>query len=105
MPAEPKTPSPRRCAWFLTNRTHPSVTEEEQAVMKRLTGSVPETGEAERLSVSFAAMLRERRGSEFAAWLESAKACSIPEVRSFARGLESDRAAVEAGPSEKWSNG
>ena len=67
MPAEPKTPSPRRCAWFLTNRTHPSVTEEEQAAIKRLTGSVPEIGEAERLSVSFAAMLRERRGSEFAA--------------------------------------
>jgi transposase len=39
------------------------------------------------------------------AWLTRATTSEIPELDRFARGLTDDRAAVEAGLSQKWSNG
>jgi transposase len=53
----------------------------------------------------FQQMLRERRGEELDAWLETAMHSGIPEWRAFVRKLRQDHAAVWAGLTLKWNNG
>ena len=53
-------------------------------------------------------MVREKDVDALPAWLASASTCSAPELRTFARGIEQDQAAVEAALSRKvkqWTNG
>jgi transposase len=50
-------------------------------------------------------MARERTGQAFEAWLTSVVASGIAELQRFANGLMEDRAAVEAGHTQVWSNG
>ena len=45
------------------------------------------------------------RASGFDAWLTRATTSEITELDRFARGLTDDRAAVEAGLIQEWSNG
>jgi transposase len=58
-----------------------------------------------RLSLAFADLLRERRGTELDAWIEQVTASGIHELERFAAGLMADEAAVRAGLTMLWSNG
>jgi transposase len=60
---------------------------------------------AYELTQSFTTMLRERTGEQLEAWIEQAKTSEIGRLSRFAGGLEKDRAAVQAGLTEEWSNG
>jgi len=60
---------------------------------------------AHGLTREFTALVRERRGNQLDAWLRSASTGVVSELRRFAAGLETDRAAVQAGLTLPWSNG
>lgn len=57
------------------------------------------------LTREFTAIMRERRGDQLDAWLRSAGEGAVAELRRFAVGLATDRAAVQAGLTLPWSNG
>ncbi|WP_240032843.1 transposase [Micromonospora globbae] len=45
------------------------------------------------------------RGQDLPDWLGKAEASTAPAIRSFARGLRQDLAAVTAGLSMSWNSG
>lgn len=60
---------------------------------------------AHALTGEFATLVRERRGDQLDARLRSAGAGTVAELRRFAAGLETDRAAVQADLTLPGSNG
>ena len=50
-------------------------------------------------------MIREHTGHQLDAWRSSAEASHLPELKSFAKGIQQDKAAVLAGLTLPWSNG
>ena len=60
---------------------------------------------AHTLAHDFATIARERQGERLDAWIADAIAADIPDLRRFALGLLPDKAAIQAGLSEEWSNG
>jgi len=50
-----------------------------------------------QLVQTFLQMVRKLQGEQLESWLRSVRACHIPELHRFARGLERDKAAVLAG--------
>jgi transposase len=50
-------------------------------------------------------MVRKREGHRLDAWLEQVAASDLPELQSFAAGVEKDKAAVKAGLTWSINNG
>lgn len=50
-------------------------------------------------------MLREQTGDQLETWLSEVEASHLPELESFARGIQQDKAAVLAGLTLPWSQG
>ena len=101
----PLSLTPRQCGWLLTNPEHPRVTDEQRHCLRRLTDLCPVIATAQDLALVFCRLIRQRRGDEFAAWLEQVAQSDVPALKTFARGLVQDQAAVEAALSLEWSNG
>ena len=97
-------PSARHVACLLVWRKD-RLPEEEREYLRRLCDHEPTIALAYELAQEFVTMARERTGQGFDAWLTRATTSGIPELDRFARGLTDDRAAVEAGLSQEWSNG
>jgi transposase len=97
-------PSARHVACLLVWRKE-RLPEEERAYLQRLCDHEPTIARAYELAQEFVIMARERTGHRFDAWLTQATTSEITELDRFARGLTDDRAAVEAGLSQEWSNG
>lgn len=55
-----------------------------------------------QMSQICATMLRERQALSLDGWLDDALQCEIAPLRSFARGIGADCAAVRAAFSEVW---
>ena len=49
--------------------------------------------------------MRTRDAPGLSAWLDRANASDLSEIRSFAAGIQRDRAAVDAALTSPWSNG
>ena len=79
--------------------------DEEREYLRQLCDHEPTIGLVYELAQEFVLMARERTGHGFDDWLKRATASGITELDRFARGLTDDRAAVEAGLSQEWSNG
>jgi transposase len=60
---------------------------------------------ADALSQAFLAIVRERRGHDLEAWMAEATDSGIAEVARFARALQDDLHAIQAGLTLEWSNG
>lgn len=60
---------------------------------------------AYRLAQAFMQMIREHTASQLETWLSSVEASHVPELKSFARGIRQDKAAVVAGLTLPWNNG
>jgi transposase len=60
---------------------------------------------AYRLTHAFLTLVRERRGCELAAWITAATDSGIAALARFARGLQGDLPAIQAGLTLEWSNG
>lgn len=97
-------PSSRHAA-FLFLRRPEQLRVEEQETLTTLRQMNPEVDLAYDLVQQFAQMLRGRRGERLDAWLAQAKSSNLPELQSFAAGIEKDKDAVRAGLTWWISNG
>ncbi len=50
-------------------------------------------------------MVHHREGHRLDAWLQQVEVSTIPELHSFAAGVERDKAAVQAGLTRSTNNG
>jgi transposase len=105
-PARQSTPvpSPRQARWLLL-RSVDTLTPEERAYRAALLDAEPSVREVQQLATDFGTLVRTRDAPGLIAWLARADASSVPAVRSFAAGLQRDRAAVDAALTLTWSNG
>ena len=97
-------PSPRQARWLLLRATE-TLTPEEHAYRTALLDAEPAIREARQLAADFGVLVRTRDRPGLIAWLDRADANGLPEIRSFAAGIQRDRSAVDAALSSVWSNG
>jgi transposase len=79
--------------------------ETQQHELALIRQASPSAEVAYRLAQAFMQMIRERSGHQLDAWLSSAEASRLPEFKSFAKGIQQDKAAVLAGLTLSWSQG
>jgi transposase len=103
-PPAPRPLSPRQAMWLLVRRPD-TLTTEEAAQRVALCESCADAAIVYPLAQRFMRMIRERRASEFDAWLATAESCGVRELRQFANGLRRDDAAVRAALALPWSTG
>jgi transposase len=96
--------SARRVASLLVSRPE-DLSELQQTAIGHICQADPAIEEAYRLAKGFLRLVRERAGAELDDWIAAATASDVAEVRSYARGLLTDKAAVQAGLTLCWSNG
>ena len=78
---------------------------EQEEYLERLCASDAALADARRLTQEFAKMVRSLEGEKLDGWLEEAAGCEASVMKKFAAGLKKDISAVEAGLTERWSNG
>ena len=96
-------PGPRRAVWMLLKPE--KLKEAEQQVVETLCRLSPEAKQATVLARRFMQLVRERQAEQLNEWMSEVESSGMPELKAFARGLEQDRAAIEAALREEWSNG
>ena len=103
-PKAPALPTPRQAA-FLFLRRPETLRAEEQETLMRLRQMSPEVDLAYDLVQQFGQMLRTRTGERLDAWLAQVERGHLPELQSFAAGIEKDKDAVRAGLTWWINNG
>jgi transposase len=86
-----------RQASFLFLRRPEKLRVEEQETLAKLRQLHPEVDLAYDLVQQFAQILRTRTGEHLDAWLTQAASSKLPELQSFAAGVERDKDAVRNG--------
>ena len=106
----PSSPAPlenfsaQRATWlFVRKPTDLDETEQAELALIRQASSSADT--AYHLTQAFLSMIREYTTHQLETWLSSVEASHLPELKSFARGIHQDKAAVVAGLTLPWSNG
>jgi transposase len=94
-----------RQATFLFLRCPEKLNDKEQETLLLLRQFHPEVDLAYELVQQFAQILRERRGMRLDGWLAQVNQSNIPELQSFAAGVEKDKEAVRAGLTWWINNG
>lgn len=79
--------------------------EAERQVVENLCRLSPEVAQATELVRRFMQMARERQAAQLSEWMNEVADSRLPELKAFARGLEQDRAPIDAALREEWSNG
>ena len=103
-PLKAAVPSPREIAWwFCLPRNRLSQKQQEQ--LKLLQEAESELSEIYYLAQAFFSLIRDHSSSQLTLWMANALQSQTPELRSFARGLGRDEAAVRAGLDLPWSQG
>jgi transposase len=101
---EPRVPSAKQLS-FMIIRKPDERDEEEQSRVETVVIIDEEMSNALELVVMFAAMVRGALTLTLKEWLTKADVSVCAEVRSFAKTLRQDEAAVQLGMTESWSNG
>ena len=96
--------SPRQVR-FLLLRPVAALDAADQAYRAAVLAACPVLQTAQRLVADFQRLVETHDIGALAAWLTAAQASDIPELQGFALGIRRDRAAVEAGITEPWSQG
>ncbi|NSL43569.1 transposase [Streptomyces sp. 8P21H-1] len=98
--------SPRKVTGLLTCRPD-HLDEHRRALRDQLTGACPELTVLADQIRSFAELLvpHEDNAGKLTTWINRTRAADLPFLRSFANGLERDRAAVETALTLPWHNG
>jgi len=94
-----------RCIIWLALSRPKKLTKEQTHQLAQVCALSAPVATALQLSRAFVKLLREQHVEALAAWLESAQASSVRELRQFAQGVERDRTAVEAALTRTESNG
>ncbi len=100
----PALPTSRQAA-FLFLRRPEKLRVEEQEQLDKLRQIHPEVDQAYDLVQQFVRMLRTRSGEHLDAWLARVQSSELPELQSFAVGIEKDKDAVRAGLTWWINNG
>ncbi|MFD7334898.1 transposase [Streptomyces violascens] len=103
VPAEAPPPVADVVRWIVGRPERRS--EEARDRLKDLCERCPHIAETTRLARDFCLILRRREGHRLREWLRVVFESNATEVRSFAKGLEADFSAVQAGLSTSWSSG
>jgi transposase len=96
--------SPRQATWLLLRDAHELVAE-DRAYVARLTAGCVEIQQAQQLTLSFHALLKQRDAGALERWLQDVEGSGIPELVGFASSVRADRAAVDAALTYAWSQG
>lgn len=96
---------PARQAVFLFLRRLEKLSGEERETLLLLRQFHPEVDRAYDLVQQFREMLHKREGVHLESWLAQVNQSSIPELQSFAAGVEKDKEAVRAGLTWWITNG
>jgi len=101
----PALPTSRQAAFLLLRRPE-KLCIEEQEQLSKLRLIHPEVDRAYDLVQQFARMLRTRTGAQcLDPWLDQVEHSNLPELQSFACGIEKDKDAVRAGLTWRINNG
>ncbi len=105
-------PSPASLENFSARRatrlfvSHPEdLDETQQSELALIRQASPNAETAYRLTQAFMQMIWEHEGHQLDTWLNEAEASHLPELKSFAKGIQQDKAAVLAGLTLPWSQG
>lgn len=102
-------PSARRAFGWIVGWSKMAVDEPKHANHQRFVQAFcriePVVAEVRSLAREFLGLMHRRRPREFDRWLKRLSRCSAPEMRSFAKSLQHDLAAVRAAFMLPWSNG
>ncbi len=79
--------------------------ERQQEELALIRQASPRAETAYGLAQAFMHMIWEHRGEPLDTWLSEVEASHLPELESFAKGIQHDKAAVFAGLTLPWSNG
>jgi transposase len=96
--------SARRATWLFVCQPEKldEMNREELALIRQAS---PSAETAYGLAQAFMQMIREHTGQQLDTWLSSVEASHLPELKSFAKGIQQDKAAVFAGLTLPWSQG
>jgi len=101
----PALPTSRHATFLLLRRPEKLRIEEREQVC-RLRLIHPEVDRAYDLAQQFAQMVRTRTGAQcLDTWLDQVEHSNLPELQSFACGIEKDKDAVRAGLTWRINNG
>jgi transposase len=81
------------------------LTSDQQRQLDQMCQASEELSTAYGLSQYFLGILKERRAHELEDWIRAATSSQVPELKSFAKSVLQDYAAVEAACSQPWSQG
>lgn len=103
--AKNKTPSSHQMSWLLF-LSPDELEAKDRLLVEAVKRRSPSLNIACELAGEFIAMVKQRRGEKLDDWIARARAPRVPlEIQRFARGLLSERAAIEAALTLPWSNG
>lgn len=101
---EPAPWSAQRTAWLIM-LDEDQLEAEEQAARTRILAADPELVTVDRLARQFIQLVKERRDHDLDQWFNAVSTSDIKALKSFAKGLQSDLAAVRNALRMEWSNG
>lgn len=96
--------SARQTAWLLLQDSA-DLEADQQRYLEHLGDHCPEIREGQMLAQDFQSLIRTHDHARLASWLAAAQGSRIVELVSFAEGIRSDQAAVEAALRLPWSQG
>lgn len=98
--------SPKSVTRLLLSRPA-GLSEDQRSLLSQLTAACPEMTSLARLVRSFAALLRPSPGNQarLADWTQAARACDLPNIHAFTRGLDLDAGAAIAAVTLPFHNG
>lgn len=95
--------APRHLVWLLLR--DPSGPDERQQRTLRFLRQMQQGEELYGLAQRYVKIMRERDVEAFDSWLEQCLTCSLPDLRTFAQGLQHDYSASKAALTLPYSNG
>ena len=95
--------SPRHLSWLLL-RDRASLTPQEQQMLTFIRQE-PVIEVAYDLAQRFGTMVRKRQADQLDPWLEAALGSGIPDLRTFAEGLQREYSAMKAALTYPYSTG
>ena len=104
--SDPQSPpfTPKQAAFLVTLRPENREIEETE-ILERMTQQHPDLASIVTISDDFLQLLRQRQLDKFDDWLLKTLASSIKPLKTFAKGLLDDYAAVKASMTLEVSNG
>lgn len=90
---------------FLVLRKPEDRSAEDQYLLNLVEQAHPQVQVACALVQAFVRMIRSRNVSVLQPWLKEATKSDVPELRTFAAGIQRDQAAIQAALTYEWSQG